>query len=285
MNQLKKNSFLAPGGQKWRFSVKKWRFWGGVKNVKNQFFFLVHPLDFKSSRKQSALRFLIFGPLVAKIGVFRYGPPIFGGQKNVKTQKPISYNIFIYKMDIWLCPRFFQFRPPSGQKWRFWPKWHFGAGGVKNVKNQFFFHVHPLDFKSSRKQCALRFFIFGPLVAKNGVFRYGPPIFGGQKNVKTQKPISYNIFIYEMDIWICPRFFQFCPPSGQKWRFWPKWHFGARAVKNVKNQFFFLVHLYISKSSRKQCTLRFFVFGPLVAKNGVFRYRPPIFGSQKHVAH
>jgi hypothetical protein len=100
MNQLKKNSFLAPGGQKWRFSVKKWRFWGGVKNVKNQFFFLVHPLDFKSSRKQSALRFLIFGPLVAKIGVFRYGPPIFGGQKNVKTQKPISYNIFIYKMDI-----------------------------------------------------------------------------------------------------------------------------------------------------------------------------------------
>ena len=158
-------------------------------------------------------------------------------QKNVETQKPISYNIFIYKMDIWICPRFFQFRPPSGQKWRFSvKKWRFG-GGVKNVKNQFFFLVHLFIFKRSRKQCTLLFFVSGPLVVKYGVFRYRPPIFGRHKNVVNQNFISYNIFEYIMDIWIHNNFFWFFPLVAKNGVFGQKWHFGERGVKNVKNEF------------------------------------------------
>ena len=91
MNMPSVFSVLSPWWPKLRFLVKKWRFWGGVKNVKNQFFFLVHLYISKSSRKQCTLRFFVFGPLVAKNGVFRYRPPIFGGQKNVANQNFISY--------------------------------------------------------------------------------------------------------------------------------------------------------------------------------------------------
>ena len=168
-------------------------------------------------------------------------------------------------MDIWICPRFFQFCPPSGQKWRFSvKKWRFW-GGVKNVKNLFFFLANLYIFKSSRKQCALRFIVFGPLVAKNSVFRYQPTIFGGRKNFANQKPISYNIFIYKMDIWIHKNFFPFLPLVAKNGVYCQKWDFGGGGVKNVKKHFFFLVHLIIFKSSRKQCTLRFIIFGPLVA--------------------
>ena len=168
-------------------------------------------------------------------------------QKNVANQKPISYNIFIYKMDIWICPRFFQIWPPIGQKWRFSvKKWRFW-GGVKNVKNQYFSSLSSLYFQKFEKAMYPHFFVFGPLVVKNGVFRYWPPIFGGQNFFANQKPISYNIFIYKMDIWICPRFFQIWPPSCQKWRFSvKKWRFWG-GVKNVKNQFFFLSISLFSK--------------------------------------
>ena len=185
-------------------------------------------------------------------------------RKNVANQKPISYNIFLYKMDIWISPHFFQIWPLIGQKWRFSvKKWRFG-GGVKNVKNQFFFLVHLFIFKRSRKQCTLLFFVSGPLVVKYGVFRYRPPIFGRHKNVVNQNFISYNIFIYIMDIWIHNNFFLVFPPGREKWRFWSKMTFWGEGGQKCQKRIF--------KSSRKQCVLVFFIFGPQVAKHGVFSY-------------
>ena len=122
-----------------------------------------------------------------------------------------------------MCPRFFRFGPSSGQKWRFLvKKWSFFGGGSKMSKTNFFFLVHLFIFESSRRESALGFFIFGPLVAKNCVFRYRAPNFGGQK---TQK---FNL-----------------------------------TPKKVKNEKSVLANLIIFKSSRKHCTLAFFIFGPL----------------------
>ena len=132
-------SDLAPYWPKMAFFGQKMAFLGRGQKCQKPIFFSLPSLYFQKFEKAMYPHFFVFGPLVVKNGVFRYWPPIFGGQNFFANQKPISYNIFIYKMDIWICPRFFQIWPPSCQKWRFSvKKWRFW-GGVKNVKNQFFF--------------------------------------------------------------------------------------------------------------------------------------------------
>ena len=51
-------------------------------------------------------------------------------------------------MDIWMCPRFFGFGPLVAKNSVFWWKNGVWGGGVKNVKNQFFFLVHLFIFKN-----------------------------------------------------------------------------------------------------------------------------------------
>ena len=194
--------------------------------------------------------FFRFWSLVAKNGVFwskmaLWG--VIGWNKKMSQIKNPYHTISSYiKWTYEYALVFFRFGPLLAKNGVFRSKNGVFGEGSKMSKT-IFFSLPSLYFQKFEKAMYPHFFVFGPLVVKNGVFRYWPPIFGGQNFFANQKPISYNIFIYKMDIWICPRFFQIWPPSCQKWRFSvKKWRFWG-GVKNVKNQFFFLSISLFSK--------------------------------------
>ena len=118
-----------------------------------------------------------------------------------------------------MCPRFFQFWPSSGQKWRFLvKKWRFGRGGSKVSKTNFFFLSISLFLKVRESNVPSVCSFLAIQWPKMAFLGTDPPFWGVKKlseiKISYHTISSYIKWTYESII----IFFVF-------WPWWPKMAF------------------------------------------------------------